>query len=290
MSDNIEQAIDVITKTLKDLALGKGHEMSLDNTPFITFKAGENGLTGKGFLWSGQGNVKQLIFNSDPDRFFSSESIDLAKNKQISIGNAPVITATELGSSVIKSNLREVGRLKGLIVDGSMVINQYVHYNSANDRLGLGTDTPNAALSIAEDGVEIIIGTVEGSKARLGSFASHDVEIVTDNTARLVIEAGGNIRLGDKKSGAIQVSVNGKLKVGSGSMDTRVDLHVNGGIRFNDRVHTYSSTPPEYGPYNRGDIVWNSEPEYQKSIGWVCVKSGDPGVWLPFGEIKESHR
>lgn len=290
MSDNIEQAIDVITKTLKDLALGKGHEMSLDNVPFITFKAAENGLNGKGLLWSGQGNVKQLIFNTDPDRFFSSESIDLAKNKQLSIGNTPVLTATELGSSVTKSNLREVGRLKGLIVDGSMVINQYIHYNAVNDRLGLGTDTPNAAFSVAEDGVEIVLGTADGSKARLGTFASHDLEILTDNTARIIVEAGGNIRLGDKKSGAIQVSINGKLKVGSGSMDTRVDLHVNGGIKFNDRVHTYASAAPEYGAYNRGDIVWNSEPELKKSIGWVCVKAGDPGVWLPFGEIKDGNR
>lgn len=290
MSDNLEQAIDVITKTLKDLALGKGHEMSLDNVPFITFKAGENGINGKGLLWSGQGNVKQLIFNTDPDRFFSSESIDLAKNKQLSIGNTTVLTATELGSSIAKSNLREVGRLKGLIVDGSMVINQYLHYNAANDRLGLGTDQPNAALSIAEDGVEIVLGTADGSKARLGTFASHDLEILTDNTARIIVEAGGNIRLGDKKSGAIQVSINGKLKVGAGSMDTRVDLHVNGGIKFNDKVHTYASTAPEYGVYNRGDIVWNSEPELKKSIGWVCVKAGDPGVWLPFGEIKESNR
>jgi hypothetical protein len=177
MSDNLEQAIDVITKTLKDLALGKGHEMSLDNTPFITFKSGDNGLNGKGMLWSGQGNVKQLVFNSEPDRFFLSESLDLAKNKQVSIGNTAVLTATELGSGISKSNLREVGRLKGLIVDGSMVINQYVHYNSANDRLGLGTDQPNAALSVAQDGVEIIIGTVEGSKARLGTYASHDIEL-----------------------------------------------------------------------------------------------------------------
>ena len=290
MSDNLEQAIDVITKTLKDLALGKGHEMSLDNTPFITFKSGDNGLNGKGLLWSGQGNVKQLVFNSEPDRFFLSESLDLAKNKQVSIGNTTVLTATELGSSISKSNLREVGRLKGLIVDGSMVINQYVHYNSANDRLGLGTDQPNAALSVAQDGVEIIIGTVEGSKARLGTYASHDIELVTDNTARIIIEAGGDIRLGNKKSGSIQVSVNGKLKVGSGTMDTRVDLHVNGGIKFNDKVHTYSSASPDYGVYNRGDIVWNSEPEVKKNIGWVCVKSGDPGTWLPFGEIKERDR
>ncbi len=290
MSDNLEQAIDVITKTLKDLALGKGHEMSLDNTPFITFKSGDNGLNGKGLLWSGQGNVKQLVFNSEPDRFFLSESLDLAKNKQVSIGNTTVLTATELGSSISKSNLREVGRLKGLIVDGSMVINQYVHYNSANDRLGLGTDQPNAALSVAQDGVEIIIGTVEGSKARLGTYASHDIELVTDNTARIIIEAGGDIRLGNKKSGTIQVSMNGKLKVGPGSMDTRVDLHVNGGIKFNDKVHTYASAAPDYGAFNRGDIVWNSEPEVKKSIGWVCVKAGDPGVWLPFGEITERDR
>jgi hypothetical protein len=55
---------------------------------------------------------------ANPGRFFVSETIDLAKGKGISVNNVKVIDDTELGSTVTKSNLREVGRLKGLIVDG----------------------------------------------------------------------------------------------------------------------------------------------------------------------------
>jgi hypothetical protein len=48
-------------------------------------------IDGKGLLWSGRGYTKQFIFNSDPDRFFVSEHIDLARGKSITINNIKVI-------------------------------------------------------------------------------------------------------------------------------------------------------------------------------------------------------
>ena len=107
-------------------------------------------LDGKGLLWAGKGNTKQFIFNSSPDRFFSSESIDFARGKSITINNIKVIDEKELGPTITKSNLREVGRLNGLIVDGGLSVGQFMIFDVNTSRLGLGTENPNAALSIVD--------------------------------------------------------------------------------------------------------------------------------------------
>ena len=283
MSDKINLALDTITKALKDLA--EGREGSISNPTFVEFKSNDTGLYGKGFIWSGEGNSKQIVFNGNPDRFFISENIELGKDKSVLIDNSPVLSAHELGNSVTKSNLRQLGRLKGLLVDGDVVIDQYVFYKSTSSRIGIGIEMPNSALSVAEEGLEIVIGA-ENSKGKIGTFASNDLNIVTDNTPRITVEASGNIKFGNKAEGPIQVSVHGKLSIGVQTMDSRADLHIKGPIKFNDKLHQYKSSPPEFGSHERGDIVWNSEPEKGKSVGWICVRSGEPGEWLTFGEIK----
>ena len=249
--------------------------------------SGDN-LEGKGLLWAGKGNTKQLIFASNPDRFFVSENIDFARGKSITVNNIKLIDETEIGPTVVKSNLRELGRLKGLIVDGNFVLDQYVFYDNATSRLGVGTDQPNGAVSIAEEGIEVILGTKDASRGYVGTFASHGLDIVTDNTARISVGAGGNIQLGNPKLAPVQVSVHGKLSVRVATPDPEVDLHVNGAIKFNNRLQKYDRAYPTSGFYNEGDIVWNNQPRMNSYIGWVCVQAGDPGLWAPFGKIGNS--
>ena len=82
---------------------------------------------GQGLLWIQQDYNKQFVFHRGPDRFFSSESIDIARGKGITADGVTLINEKELGSTVTKSNLQEGGRLRGLIVDGSVSINQYLY-------------------------------------------------------------------------------------------------------------------------------------------------------------------
>jgi len=239
----------------------------------------------KGLIWTGLKSTKQFIFAAEPDRFFSSETIDVAKGKSFSINGIKIIDDLELGSTIIKSNLREVGRLRGLIVDGSVSINNYLYYNSASDRLGLGTEEPNASFSVAEDAIEVMLGTRDSVRGIVGTFASHSFDVVTDNVTRIGIAANGNIQLGNTKQPPIQVSVHGKLAVKVNMPDPEVDLHVNGAIKFNGKLHKYAATHPISGAYNTGDLVWNTEPKVNNFVGWVCVQAGDPGIWAPFGKI-----
>lgn len=253
------------------------------NTPIIF--SGDD-VYGKGMLWTGNGYTKQLVFSAGPDRFFSSENVDLGKDKFLSINNIKVLDERELGPSVTKSNLREVGRLKGLIVDGGFSVNQYLFYNGTADRLGLGTEEPNAALAIAEDGIEVLLGTRDCTRGIVGTFASNGLDIITDNKARISIGAGGNVDLGNTNQLPIKVTVHGTLGVNVSTPDTRVQLHVAGAIKFNDKLHLSGTQAPDSGAFNIGDIVWNAEPKQRRCVGWVCTVAGSPGIWNEFGEIK----
>jgi hypothetical protein len=199
-----QEKLDNLSALLNDILSEKNQDTNIVELSYLKFNGD---IEGKGLIWAGRGHTKQLVYQPSPDRFFISETIDLAKDKHLSINGIKIIDDQELGTSIIKSNLREVGRLRGLIVDGSMSINQFLYYNATSDRLGLGTEEPNAALSICDEGVEIVIGAREYNKAGIGAYNSSDLELVTDNTTRITISAGGNIELGNRNNGPIQVSV-----------------------------------------------------------------------------------
>jgi hypothetical protein len=242
-------------------------------------------LDGKGLLWAGKGYTKQLIFNSNPDRFFVSEHIDLASGKSITINNIKVIDEKELGPTITKSNLREVGHLKGLIVDGGLSVGQFMVFDANTSRLGLGTENPNSAFSILDNGVEMVLGSKDTVKAYIGTFTSHDLELGTANTARISLLAGGNIVIGNPQAGYHKVSLMALVGVNTQTPDQRSALHVNGALKFNDKLHFSADAAPTMNSYTKGDICWNDNPQAGKHIGWVCVQSGNPGIWNGFGRI-----
>jgi hypothetical protein len=287
-NSNIDQTLTDLSRVLKDLVDAAHQPVAQEITQFLEFRAkkGEEN-SGKGVIWTGNGITKQFVYNGNPDRFFSSESIDLDREKKLTIGGDLVLSSKELGSSVVKSNLQTVGRLRGLIVDGSLNINQYLIYNGTTDRLGLGTEAPNAAFSVAENAIEVMLGTNDDFHGMVGTFASTDFDIVSDNTTRISVKANGNIDLGNPNRNPIQVKVNGKLSIGVENPDPAVDLHVAGAVRFSGHVQMYAGEPPQEGTYGVGDIVWNTNARVGTGVGWVCLRAGSPGSWYPFGEIKE---
>ena len=277
-----QEKLNALTTLLQEV-FQEGQEIDSAEFPYIIIKGD---IDGKGILWSGKGHNKQFIFNSNPDRFFVSENIDLAKGKYLSINNIKLIDEKELGPTVTKSSLREVGHLKGLIVDGGLSVNQYLVYDSISDRLGLGTDQPKAAVNIIDQNVDIVIGAEGTNTARIGTYNYTDLELGTDNTARIQIKAGGNVIIGNASTGDTKVSIIGSLAINVSTADPRSSLHVNGALKFNDKLHLSGNEPPSSGGFNEGDVVWNNYPTPGKFVGWVCTKSGSPGIWNGFGRIE----
>lgn len=278
-----QEKLDQLSTLLNDILTDKNKDLNVVDLSFLRFNGD---IQNKGLIWQGDGHTKQFIWVNNPDKFFSSEPIDIGKDGYLSIGDVKVLDEQELGPSVTKSHLRQVGRLKGLLVDGSLRVNDYFIYDASTDRLGIGTEEPKASITIADDGTEVIIGSMEYGKAVVGTYNSTDLNLVTSNTPRITISASGNIEIGNLAFGDTNTNIYGRVGINVNSPDPRTDLHVNGALRFNDTLHLKGFETPSSGNYNKGDIVWNSEPTTGRHVGWVCTKSGNPGIWQPFGEIK----
>jgi hypothetical protein len=228
-------------------------------TPYLLFKETESETNyGKGIVWHQmQGPNKQLILQANPDRIFSTETIDLDQDKYYSINNMPVLTYRELGNSVLFSNLIKVGVLQDLQVAGDAAI----------------------ARRVMTSQVEVGRFVIDEDKLTVRDT----LEIARGNTTE--IKVADTITIGNVDNNNRAISIYGKLVVGSASPKDNADLTVNGSVSFSNKRFEVGAKAPTSGNYNKGDIVWNTEPQPNSYIGWVCVVPGAPGVWLPFGTI-----
>jgi hypothetical protein len=249
-----------------------------ERTSPLEFK-GENGSSpnGKGLIWTSNEYTKQFVLQKD--RLFSSESIDVHREKNYRIGNNVVLSENELGSGVVKSNLRTLGTLTGLAVDGPVVIDQYLFWDANSQRLGVGTESPNGAVSVGSWDHEFIIDPTDDKTFKLGTWTTGGLEIITDDTTRISISATGSITLNDR------VSVKGSFGVNVKNFADDADITTAGPVRFQNKKQEVGDGIPSSGNYRKGDIVWNDNPMPTGYVGWICVREGSPGEWKPFGQI-----
>lgn len=239
-----------------------------------------NKIYGKGLLFTDNKKTRQITMQPGPDRFFVSDPIDLHREAYYSIGGLSVINSSELGAGITTSSLKTVGTLKNLKTAGDLTIDDYIVWNSTSMRLGIGTDEPNGVIGIVNDTSELVID-IRDNVAKIGTHTTSGIDIITDNTPRISIDATGRITIGSSSDS--KTTVRGRLGINVNHPD--VDIVTAGAVRFEGKLFTVSSSIPKTGFYNKGDIVWNSDPAPTGYIGWTCTREGSPGVWKPFGQI-----
>ena len=196
------ESINVDALYVKNIVTENG---SLDSIGDWRYNS-EVDLNGKGLTWSWGDNATKLIFRPG-NRLWSNANIDLADGAAFSIGDTPVITADSLGDTIVNSYLTSVGTLNDLRVSGDVELSEFVFINSIYNRIGIGTEEPNASLSILDNNVEIILGSPQPDAAFIGTYTNHDVGIVTDNTVRINVKANGDVIIGNEagKTGVLRV-------------------------------------------------------------------------------------
>ena len=237
-------------------------------------------IEGKGLVWRAEGKSQQLIYKPGPDRLFSTMPIELRANDYYSIDGVSVLSMDQLGSTITRSSLTQVGVLQNLAVEGNMNIDQYVFWNGDYMRFGIGTETPNGTFGIVQDDAEFIIDT-EGKTATIGTYTTTDLHVITDNAVRISVTATGKITLGSDRES--HTTVKGKLGVNVNN--PTADIETAGPVSFEGKRFEVGVAAPTSGSYRLGDIVWNSQPRPTGYVGWICVKEGTPGLWKTFGPI-----
>jgi hypothetical protein len=400
----------------------------------------ENDLNGQGIVWGTLNTENQLAYRTG-GRLWTDMTFDLAPGKSYQINNLDVLTANTLGSTIIRSSLRQLGPLNNLTVVGSSNLGDVVVVDSDTSRVGINTESPNATFSVVDENVEIVLGCKNGAAA-IGAFSKTDLILVTDNTPRvtirngevhignknqvatdlfvhgtlyadnvitsqqtsntlvfgsletgftwktsgndkhlfmndsslwttenfnlisdktfqinnqvvlsatalgdtvisssltsvgvltglnvsgaanlstitaesidtvvlkvdsftvatitsdsLTITAGGSnalrvdsdfINIGSVETSKRNVRVFGNVSVNVNQPDSDLDLEVAGNIGFAGRKFISGNSSPQYGSFKQGDTCWNTQPNIGSYMGWVCIASGTPGQWAPFGLI-----
>lgn len=232
------------------------------NSP-LEFKANRDGsIYGLGLLWSADRISRQLIMRDAPDRLWANTSIDIEENNAYCINARPVLSATELGSSVVNSNLITVGPLQSLVVTGSAEIQGDLNASSSNATL---------KSVFINNGIDNLLLSTHGTN----SNKNYKISI---NEEDVFYGSNDEIIIGNPNFARRPVKVFGPIS-------TTSDLVVGGAVTLNNKKFTKGHDIPVDGEFTKGDIQWNENPVESGYVGWVCISSGTPGQWLPFGAI-----
>lgn len=184
---------DLATKETLVITNGKITVDVVETKQTVNFAgASFSALEGKGLRWTDGGKSKSLAYkNGDLSSDFN---INLAEDQTYKINDVNIIGFTEIGNTVTKSNLKQVGILKNLTVAGSAQFGGFAFANAELNRLGINTDSPLGALTVRENNIDIIVGSTTPGAASIGTVTHSDLNIVTDNTARITVEKSGDVR------------------------------------------------------------------------------------------------
>ena len=119
---------------------------------------------------------------------------------------------------------------------------------------------------------------------------SNGLESLADSVEFLVSKIGDNAPLDITPDGKVCVkenlNVNGKLGIGVNNIPDDISFMSKGGISFDGIKMLTGTNEPTLGTFNQGDVVWNTNAEPSGYVGWVCIRTGTPGLWKPFGKIE----
>lgn len=231
----------------------------------------ESSIYGKGLSWIAKKQLaKQFFLQPGPDRFYSTESIDLAVGKDFRIGKELVLSSYELGPSIKDSSLERVGTLQQLEVGGNVNLNDslLIQENQLIVKRSL-TVTAN------DDTLELTSNSVN---------ASDSFKVKVKDVQELALSEQ-NLTLGNRNNTTRQVNVYGKVAVNITNPDPEAAFSVDGPVVMFGKKFATGDAYPEHGMWSKGDICWNTNPQESSYVGWICTVSGTPGQWRPFGQI-----
>jgi hypothetical protein len=230
------------------------------NDPFAFISSTEKELDGKGFHFTDGGAARQFVYK-EGGRMWSSMDMDLLNQRSYMIDKIPVLSADRLGSSVAYSSLRTVGTLDKLNVTGAVSLSQFAYFNENYNRLGLNIEDPNGTLSVAENNVELVLGSYKNDYGYIGTYSHSHLEIGTDHIARITIANTGSVTIGNPKYPNAVVRIYGKLEVDEIVNDPRDKSIVPFTFKANETQSIYGCGVVWYQNGTNRELIYKAEPD-----------------------------
>ena len=105
--------------------------------------------------------------------------------------------------------------------------------------------------------------------------------VVGQADSKLVVDAKGVLRV----QGDTSTIIKGNLGIGVSNVPDDLSLETERPVKFQGKKFEVGNKIPTIGLYNKGDIVWDDDPKPNGILGWICIRTGTPGEWRPFGTI-----
>jgi hypothetical protein len=127
---------DLATQTSLVVSNGKITVDVVEPTKALSFTGGSFAdVDGKGIKWTDGRKSKTLALKQS--KLWTDMSVNLAEEQSYEINDTPVISFAELGPSVTKSNLKQVGTLRTLRVAGNTALGDFAYISSDLNRIGI---------------------------------------------------------------------------------------------------------------------------------------------------------
>ena len=238
------------------------------SSPIEFTSSRDHSIYGKGLIWTGTGETRRFVMEQNPERLWSSESIDIAADQVYYINGTPVLSSSGLGNSITASNLTTLGTLLSLNVSGQSTFNGDIDILAGLNAKSISLDGENNKIEFDSSGIH-----------------SNNLINITVNQSEVLYSDKNEISIGDRNNKRKPVKMFGPVSIGISNPDPSIDLSVSGNISFSNKKFITGTNVPLTGIFNKGDICWNENPTENGYVGWVCLISGDPGEWAPFGGI-----
>lgn len=256
----------------------------------------------------GRDNQITLVYDHFSDSFKINSNLDIKEGSGLRINGEVVIDQNRLGNKVQYSKLKTVGVLKDLEVETDVNFNDDFVYNSDTGFIGLGTIEPAYHLHMVEKKTQFIagwhkeyfsLGTLNGNNWHLLASGRHLVQVeptglyinppgtgTSGSALRIrhveddnLIQTVAIDTVPGKDAIIVKDSQGIQLRLKDGNLSVKTSLAVG-----NKKI-TWANEQPNNGKWEQGSIVYNSTPASGQPLGWVCINSGEPGVWRTFGKI-----
>lgn len=151
--------------------------------------------------------VKKIANETNEERKLESDKQDIdISYRNIVYNNRLILNSDTLGPQIINSNIRRLGNLQELSVEGQAIIHETLIVT--NNKVGINTESASGALSVWDEDAEFTFVKHKPKTMFAGSTRVTDIVLGSNNQEQISLKSNGVIELnGPVRFGGLLISI-----------------------------------------------------------------------------------